>query len=80
MDVEMGRWTHAEGRRRGDGRQTTLGHGLRRHGQRPGHEAGREQRSSGMRNAINAIKVVGGIGIVALGTLEPVLGAISWMR
>lgn len=33
-----------------------------------------------MRNAINAIKVVGGIGIVALGTLEPVLGAISWMR
>lgn len=27
----------------------------------------------------NAIKIAGGIGIAALGTLEPMLGAISWL-
>ncbi len=27
----------------------------------------------------NAIKIVGGIGIAVLGTMEPMLGAISWM-
>lgn len=38
--------------------------------------AGPSERSSGMRNTL---KIAGGIGIAVLGTLEPMLGAVSWL-